>query len=40
VKGCPRGAFLELCEAGMIKGIASGKYTRSKRNKEYAIDAV
>jgi len=39
-KGCPRGAFLGLCEEGMIKGIPSGRYTQSTSNKEYAIKAV
>lgn len=28
-KGCPRGAFIGLCEEGMIKGIPSGSYTQS-----------
>ena len=39
-KGCPRGAFLGLCEEGFLKGIRRGKYTRSKDNKWYAIEAV
>ena len=39
-KGCPKSAFLGLCEAGFIKGIPKGNYTRSKKNKDYAIDAV
>lgn len=39
-KGCPRAAFLGLCEEGLVKGVARGKYTRSKKNKEYAIKAV
>lgn len=40
MKGCPRGAFLGLCEEGLIKGIPCGSYTKSKKNKQYAIDAV
>lgn len=40
MKGCPRAAFLGLCEAGLVKGIPCGNYTKSKKNKEYAIEAV
>lgn len=40
VKSCPRGAFLGLCEAGLIKGIPSGSYTRSQLNKQYAVRGV
>ena len=39
-KGCPKGAFLGLCESGLIKNIPSGVYTNSIKNKEYAIKAV
>jgi hypothetical protein len=39
-KGGPRGAFLGLCEAGLVKGIAPGSYTNSKDNKQYAVRAV
>ena len=39
-KGCPRGAFLGLCESGLIKGIPSGEHTRSESNKLYALKAV
>lgn len=39
-KGCPRNAFLGLCEEGIVKGIAVGNYTKSKKNKEYAIKAI
>ena len=38
-KACPRGAFLGLCEGGLVSGIARGHYTKSKRNKEYALKA-
>ncbi len=38
-KGCPRGAYLGLCEEGMVKGIAPGSYTASKQNKSYALQA-
>ena len=39
-KGCPRGAFLGLCEEGLVKGIPAGTYTTSKDNKAYAVKAV
>lgn len=38
-KGCPRDAFLGLCEAGYIDGVPEGEYTRSKKNKDYALKA-
>lgn len=42
VKGCPRSAFLGLCEEGLVKGFAapSERLTRSADNKRYAIKAV
>jgi hypothetical protein len=39
-KGCPRGAFLGLCEEGLVKGIPAGHYTASKDNKAYAVRAA
>jgi hypothetical protein len=39
-KSCPRGAFLGLCEAGLVKGIPAGQYTASKDNKAYAVQAA
>ncbi len=41
-KTAPRGAFLGLCEAGLVKGIAAAPYTAAKdrRNKEYGVAAV
>jgi len=39
-KGCPRGAYLGLCEEGMVKGIPPGHYTSPKDNKAYAVRAV
>ncbi len=39
-KGCPRGAFLGLCEEGLVKNIPPGHYTKSKDNKSYALRAV
>jgi hypothetical protein len=40
LKGCPKDAFLGLCEEGLIKGIPPRKYSRSKKNKQYAVRAV
>ena len=39
-KSCPKSAFLGLCSEGYVKGIPSGEYTSSQKNKKYAIDAV
>ena len=39
-KSCPRGTFLGLCQEGLVKGIEPGAYTRSHKNKRYAVDAV
>lgn len=40
VKGCPRSAFLGLCEEGIISGVPPGRYTRSVKNKAYAIKSL
>lgn len=39
-KAGPRGTFLGLCEAGLVKGIAGGDYSAGSRNKDYAVAAV
>jgi hypothetical protein len=39
-KGSPRGAFLGLCEEGLVAGIPAGQYTESRENKDYAVRAV
>lgn len=39
-KGSPRGAFLGLCEAGLVKGIPVGHYAASADNKAYAVRAA
>ena len=43
-KGGPRGAFVGLCEAGLVKGIAAGAgatlTSAGYRNKAYAVNAV
>lgn len=36
-KGCPKSAFLGLCEEGVVAGVPPGSYTRSALNKEYAL---
>jgi hypothetical protein len=36
----PRGAFLGLCEEGLVKGIPPSHYAASKDNKAYAVHAV
>jgi len=36
----PRAAFLGLCEAGLVKGIAAGEFVSGNRNKDYAVEAV
>ena len=38
IKGCPRCAFLGICGEGFVKGVPSGKYTTSTKNKRYALD--
>lgn len=39
-KGCPRNAFLGLCNEGKIKGIPPGNYTNSDLNKKYAVEGL
>ena len=39
-KGCPRGTFLGLCEEGKVDGINPGNYTKSVKNKSYALKAL
>lgn len=39
-KSCPKNAFLGLCEDGYVLDIEKGEYTRSKKNKHYAIRAL
>ncbi|MED1724504.1 hypothetical protein P4V06_17235 [Brevibacillus parabrevis] len=39
-KGCPKSAFLGLCEEGFVRGIEPGSYTTSVDNKAYALQAV
>ncbi len=37
---CARGAYLGLCEEGMIREVPLGRYTNSEYNKRYAVEAV
>ncbi len=39
-KTAPRGAFLGLCEEGLVKGIPAGQYIASNQNKRYALRAI
>lgn len=40
-KACPRGAFLGLCSAGLVRGVPKGEYSRRPTsNGRYAVDAV
>lgn len=39
-KGCPKGAYLGLCEEGLVQGVPQGDYTRSQANKSYALEAI
>ena len=39
-KGCPKAAFLGLCEDGLLLGVPSGSYTKSGDNKRYAHEAI
>jgi hypothetical protein len=39
-KGSAQGAFLGLCEEGLVKGIPAGSYAASKDNKANAVRAV
>jgi len=39
-KGCPRDAFLALCGLGVVAGVPPGNYTRSVKNRGYAVRAM
>lgn len=39
-KGCPKNTFLGLCEEGLVKKIPKGNYTKSVKNKGYAVQAL
>jgi hypothetical protein len=38
-KGCPKGAFLGLCSAGVIAGIPGGVMVSTNKNGQYALVA-
>jgi len=40
IKGCPRAAFLSLCQLGVIRGVIKGNYTRSVRNRDDVAGAL
>lgn len=40
VKSCPKSTFLSLCEEGFIKEVSSGDFTKSIKNKMYALKAL
>jgi len=39
-KGCPRGAFLGLCNEGLITTVPAGSYSNPTKNGKYAVDAI
>ncbi len=39
-KGCPKNAFIGLCETGKIKGIEKTKLEPKTKNGKYAIEAL
>ena len=39
-KGCPKDAFLGLCDSGCVIGILARDYTKSTKNKKYAIQGI
>lgn len=39
-KGCPKGAFLGLCNEGLIIDLPASDYSRPSKNGEYAVNAV
>jgi hypothetical protein len=39
-KSFPKATFLGLCEEGLVKGIPKGNYTKSVKNKKYALQAI
>ena len=39
-KGCPRAAFIGLCEKGLVKGVAAGDYSAGTMNKQYTLKAL
>jgi hypothetical protein len=39
-KTAPRGAFLGLCEKGLVKGVPRGEGSGTDRNRQYAVSAV
>ncbi|WP_238653205.1 DUF6979 family protein [Paenibacillus piscarius] len=39
-KGCPKNAFLGLCEEGLIRGISKGNYAYKRKSHNSQMDVV
>ena len=39
-KACPRGAFVGLCGAGLVRGISATDGAQGNRNGDYAVEAA
>lgn len=39
-KGCPKNAFLGLCDEGYVRGIPRGQCGKQTQNGDYAVNAV
>lgn len=39
-KGCPRDAYLGLCNAGLVKGVKPDKHANLTANGKYAVELV
>ena len=39
-KGCPKDTYLSLCADGRVVKVPSGSYTRSVKNRQYALEAI
>lgn len=39
-KSCPKNTFLAICETGRIEGVKPGNYSKSKKNKFYAVEGL
>ena len=39
-KGCPKGAFIGLCNEGLIQGVEAGSYSKPTKNGQYAVQAI
>lgn len=39
-KGCPKGAFIGLCNEGLIQGLEASNYSKPTKNGQYAVQAI